>query len=910
MSEHLSSATAQPQDAATQLRNERDALRLLSRSPHPYHHQKSELLEPSGIISSSTTARSALQPDQDGYHIRSRTSYPAASRDTTPTSDSGTEADDEHFLKGLPAPRTKLHKGLRGRNELLSGTSSPFPSPAYLEDETRRTSYITSGLKQDSKPDKERQIKAESSKRNKVIIRRITEVLLLGSLGVVVYTNSQVRPVVYKWRLELASTLGITGALATLYPLRLAFWGYQHRSPSRTIPLQVPVTFDPASLLYPVAVTLLVSSLISVDNEAVLLPNAVLALCALPPSLFPKLSGDEIGGTFQWLVSCVPLFISATSHQQPGSTATKLPQAIVSPENIVLLYPLHRALCITLQSLTTTSLLTAELQLLSVALINVLLLSRSPQATIIKAMLWVGGLDILVLCTRVILWGIALARVPKWRFRREEIPTKRSGSVFSKMMPWKRVRHDLFHAPMECSSCSSCEAVDDAEDSDGMQGLSRVKTANLDGTDRGIEGALSGSEQNGAGVRFDAADAKQLGHQRRHTLPHISKPLKRSHTHTPSGRRKRAASSSVRAFFALTQAQATTRKWLYALYVYICVVATVFIPNGFIGVKDFVQEHALQGFEPVGWALGYLFGDLPWFRWQVVSHNLERWICIPPRTVQGEEQDSGWVQFLRHGIFGEANTRLLLSAYYVAVLAAGLMVVFQLSPKYEVDTRRKVFHFMMVAMFAPSIYIDPTFVALALSIILAVFLLLDLLRASQLPPLSKPLASFLAPYVDGRDLRGPVVVSHIFLLIGCAIPLWLSLGALPRSGTGYMTGWELPTRDVSMVAGVICVGLGDAAASLIGRRYGHRKWIWGGGKSLEGSVAFAVAVFLGLMAAYTWLRVGGWSPSIPHDSIPVTMGKTSVCASAASLTEAVLTGGNDNVIVPVILWTCAKGLGI
>lgn len=201
MSEHLSSATAQPQDAATQLRNERDALRLLSRSPHPYHHQKSELLEPSGIISSSTTARSALQPDQDSYHIRSRTSYPAASRDTTPTSDSGTEADDEHFLKGLPAPRTKLHKGLRGRNELLSGTSSPFPSPAYLEDETRRTSYITSGLKQDSKPDKERQIKAESSKRNKVIIRRITEVLLLGSLGVVVYTNSQVRPVVYKWRL-------------------------------------------------------------------------------------------------------------------------------------------------------------------------------------------------------------------------------------------------------------------------------------------------------------------------------------------------------------------------------------------------------------------------------------------------------------------------------------------------------------------------------------------------------------------------------------------------------------------------------------------------------------------------------------------------------------------------------------
>ena len=51
-------------------------------------------------------------------------------------------------------------------------------------------------------------------------------------------------------------------------------------------------------------------------------------------------------------------------------------------------------------------------------------------------------------------------------------------------------------------------------------------------------------------------------------------------------------------------------------------------------------------------------------------------------------------------------------------------------------------------------------------------------------------------------------------------------------------------REVAMVAGVVCVGMGDAAASLIGRRYGKHKWIWVGGKSIEGSVAFAVAVTL------------------------------------------------------------------
>ena len=117
---------------------------------------------------------------------------------------------------------------------------------------------------------------------------------------------------------------------------------------------------------------------------------------------------------------------------------------------------------------------------------------------------------------------------------------------------------------------------------------------------------------------------------------------------------------------------------------------------------------------------------------------------------------------------------MILCAYWLAIIIVGLAIVFQLSAVYEVDTRRKVFHFMMVAMLLPATYVDPTFAALALSLMLAIFLLLDLFRASQLPPLSKSLAYFLTPYVDGRDLKGPVVISHIFLLIGCAIPLWLS----------------------------------------------------------------------------------------------------------------------------------------
>lgn len=710
-----------------------------------------------------------------------------------------------------------------------------------------------------------------------------------------------------------------------MYPLRLVVWAYRHRPPStlsRPIPVSVPTSFDPAPLLYPPAITTLVAALVATNNEAILLPNIVLSLCSLPPSLFPAISQDRISNPLHWGLTCVPLFMayaggmSLNAHGDGVSSQ----RALVPPETAVLLYPLHQNLCRVLHSLTTTSLLTAELQLLSVALINVLLLSSSPQAVIIQGMLWVGGLDILVLCTRVVTWGISLARVPKWRFRRFATPVKRSRSLFSAVMSWKRVRHDLFHVPVDSSSCSSCEALDDADDSDDIQArhakTHRRQSAVIDRAD-----TIAAGSGNTPGVvepptqeaRFPSFSVPHgQGPYRRHTLPSVDRIPKKSQTHTPSGRKKRSASTSVRAFFALTQEQAMRRKWLYALYVYSCIAGAVFVPQACIGVKDFVQAHALHGHEPVGWALGYLFGDLPQFRFEVVSRNLERWICLPPRPDADElaSLNLGWVQQLRAIVFGEANTRLLICAYCLCVIAVGLLVVFRLSPFYEVDTRRKVFHFMMVAMFAPSIYVDPTFAALALSIVLALFLLLDLLRASQLPPLSKPLASFLAPYVDGRDLRGPVVISHIFLLIGCAIPLWLSLGSLPRSGAGYMEGWEVPTREVAMVAGVVCVGLGDAAASLIGRRYGHRKWYWGGGKSLEGSIAFAAAVFAGLMAAHLWLRLGGWPSATEPDSVATTASKAGFCASVASLTEAVLTGGNDNVIVPVVLWTCVKSLSL
>ncbi|KAL8855306.1 MAG: hypothetical protein Q9178_008035 [Gyalolechia marmorata] len=356
-------------------------------------------------------------------------------------------------------------------------------------------------------------------------------------------------------------------------------------------------------------------------------------------------------------------------------------------------------------------------------------------------------------------------------------------------------------------------------------------------------------------------------------------------------------------FRSFTKAQATMAKWLFALYTYAVVTLVIAFP-----VRVYIAKCALHNEEPVGWALGYLFSDLHSFRTIVMALELDQWIRLPNDDLAMREVH-GWAEEVRWRHIGAANTRLLICLYYIITICVGLAVVLRLSSFADVDTRRKVFHGMMVVMCLPTIFVDPAFVAVALSAGLAVFLLLDLFRASQLPPLSRPLTHFLAPYVDGRDHRGPVIVSHIFLLIGCSIPLWLSLASVERSTEPAWPGWEVPRRDLSMISGVVCVGMGDAAASLIGRRYGRRRWCWSGGKSIEGSAAFAGAVTLGLGFARLWLLYGGWDGD-SGDSWPLFLCKVVVAASGASLTEAVLTGGNDNVIVPIILWLLVRGLGV
>lgn len=107
-------------------------------------------------------------------------------------SDTGSEADDESgpLLKSLPAPPLRLRKGLK--NETAIGTPSPLLTPSYLDDEKRRETFEASfkrraSLQSHISTDEETlTIRDKFRKRRRAeLIRRLTETLLLLSVGFV-----------------------------------------------------------------------------------------------------------------------------------------------------------------------------------------------------------------------------------------------------------------------------------------------------------------------------------------------------------------------------------------------------------------------------------------------------------------------------------------------------------------------------------------------------------------------------------------------------------------------------------------------------------------------------------------------------------------------------------------------------
>ncbi|KAK2705089.1 hypothetical protein QYM36_017211 [Artemia franciscana] len=192
---------------------------------------------------------------------------------------------------------------------------------------------------------------------------------------------------------------------------------------------------------------------------------------------------------------------------------------------------------------------------------------------------------------------------------------------------------------------------------------------------------------------------------------------------------------------------------------------------------------------------------------------------------------------------------------------------------------RKVFHVLIVCVDVPGLLWDPELVYFSTGVILALFIIVEVVRLLQIPPFGPLIFASFKPLLDEKD-SGMLVLTNIYLLLGCSAPMWLY--PLPFEKQDY-------SAVLPMAAGVLTLGVGDTAAGLVGVYFGRNRWP-GTKKTIEGTIACVVSQ---LVFVYT---IQQFAPDFVNG---YTWTKIATAASAAALVEA-FTTQVDNLVLPLV----------
>eukprot|EP00035_Acanthoeca_spectabilis_P026851 m.464462 g.464462 ORF g.464462 m.464462 type:complete len:605 (+) comp23520_c0_seq1:49-1863(+) len=188
---------------------------------------------------------------------------------------------------------------------------------------------------------------------------------------------------------------------------------------------------------------------------------------------------------------------------------------------------------------------------------------------------------------------------------------------------------------------------------------------------------------------------------------------------------------------------------------------------------------------------------------------------------------------------------------------------------------RKTFHLLAILLFLPTLLIDPEFLGLSAGIALFLLIILECFRVAEVPPIAPAVNAAMGRYRDEKD-PGELLTTHVYLLIACAAPVWIS-------------GPEAPPQMGGL--GLVAVGVGDAVAAVVGCNLGRHR-IFGTSKTVEGTLASAAAQ----IAAVAGLAAVGAAQC----SLSNLVGAVVVGAAYEALTLQ-----SDNLVVPLIVWVLA-----
>ncbi|KAJ2559279.1 dolichol kinase, partial [Coemansia sp. RSA 1933] len=239
-------------------------------------------------------------------------------------------------------------------------------------------------------------------------------------------------------------------------------------------------------------------------------------------------------------------------------------------------------------------------------------------------------------------------------------------------------------------------------------------------------------------------------------------------------------------------------------------------------------------------------------------------------------------------------TSISVCIYWAALLCCTLLVytvatnssqtaAIPQSSKLVLHLKRKAYHVLAVLMFVPGYLLSPQLQHFAFAVALVVFVAAECVRALDVMPWSQAIDGFVRKFTDYRD-DGAIVTSHFYLLLGCAVPVWLG-----------------GPSAVACLAGVLALGLADTAASLVGMSVGRVRWP-GTAKTVEGTVGFIVC----LAAAALAVDVMAQQPDQPAAADVMAQQPEQPAAAAAHIVlcavlgvvEA-LTEQNDNMVIPL-----------